>query len=98
MTKPHKKDPMPRNIGRKELAKFWDTHSFANYQDELKPAKVRFAKNLSQGITIRFDPQTLDKLRSQAHGQGIGPGTLVRMWILEKLRNMGEFHPSLSSR
>ena len=39
MTKQHKKDQIPENVSREELAKFWDTHDFTDYLTELKPAK-----------------------------------------------------------
>ena len=67
-------------------ARFWDTNDFTDYAREFKPVRVRFAKNLSRGITIRLDPETLATLRSQALEKGMGPTTLVRMWILERLR------------
>jgi len=57
----------------------------ADYQDEFKMVKATFAKNLSQGLTIRLDPKTLQQLRSEAHRQGVGPTTLPRMRILEHL-------------
>jgi len=79
------KSRIPEFKSREEEAAFWDTHSFADYWDELTPVKVRFAKNLSEGITIRFDPETLAKLRQQAKRKGLGPTTLARMWILERL-------------
>lgn len=79
------KEPLPEFQSRAEMAEFWDTHDFTDYMDEFKPAKVHFAKNLSEGITIRFDPQTLAELRSRAKKQGIGPTTLARMWVLERL-------------
>lgn len=68
-----------------EEARWWDTHDITDYLDELKPVKVRFAKNLSNGLTIRLDPSTLTKLRKQAKEKGIGPTTLIRMWVLERL-------------
>lgn len=71
---------------REEEAKFWDNHSFADYWNELEPQEVKFAKNLSRGITVRLDPKTLSKLRSYAHEKGIGPTTLARMWIIEHLK------------
>lgn len=43
--------------------------------------KAIFVKNLSEGITIRFDRPTLAKLRELAHKKGTGPTTLARMWI-----------------
>lgn len=80
-----KKNTIPEFKNRKEMAEFWDTHDFTDYKDEFKPIKVRFAKNLSEGITIRLDPQTLSKLRSHAKKQGIGPTTLARMWVIRQL-------------
>lgn len=86
MTSPKGKDPIPKFANHEEEAAFWDKHDLADYWDEFKPVKVRFAKNLSEGITIRFDSETLLKLRTQAKKKGIGPTTLARMWILERLQ------------
>lgn len=84
------KSRIPEFASREEEAEWWDTHDITDYLDELKPVKVRFAKNLSQGITIRLDPSTLAELRTRAHEKGIGPTTLARMWILEHLRELQE--------
>jgi CopG antitoxin of type II toxin-antitoxin system len=88
MTK--KKGPTPSLIPEfasiEEEAAFWDTHSTADYEDEFKPVLVCFAKGLSTGVTIRFDPETLRRLRAIAQEQGIGPTTLIRMWVLERLK------------
>jgi hypothetical protein len=83
---PKKKKTIPQFKSIQEEAEFWDTHDTAEYEDEFKPVRVRFAKNLSQGITVRLDPDTLGELRALAHEKGIGPTTLARMWILEHLR------------
>lgn len=80
-----KKNRIPAFKSIEEEAKFWDTHSFADYWDGFKPVKVRFAKNLSEGVTVRFDPVTSNKLRVEAHQKGIGPTTLIRMWVMERL-------------
>lgn len=58
---------IPDFDNREEMAKWFDTHDMADYWDELKPTKVRFAKNLSEGLNIRLDPDTLAKLRKLAH-------------------------------
>jgi predicted DNA binding CopG/RHH family protein len=87
MERKQKKEPIPAFRSIEEEAHFWDTHSLADYWDEFKPARVRFAKNLSKGLTIRLDPQTLQALRERAKEKGIGPTTLARMWILERLRS-----------
>lgn len=69
-----------------EEAAFWDSHDTADFEDQFKTVDVRFARRLSEGITIRFDAETLGKLREQARKKGIGPTTLARMWILEHLQ------------
>jgi predicted DNA binding CopG/RHH family protein len=81
------KNRIPEFASREEEAAFWDTHDVTDYLDEMKPVRARFAKNLSQGITIRLDPETLGELRKRAKEKGIGPTTLARMWILEQLRH-----------
>ena len=78
---------VPRFTNREEEATFWDTHDVSDYWDELKPVKLSVSKNLSKGITIRLDEETLEMLRQQAHRKGIGPTTLARMWILERLQS-----------
>ncbi|MEK7592203.1 MAG: CopG family antitoxin [Patescibacteria group bacterium] len=86
MTKSSHRDPLPgKNVSREDLAQFWDTHSIADYMDILKPVRVRVAKNLSEGITIRFDSRTLNIIRKKAYEKGIGPTTLVRTWVHERL-------------
>ncbi|PZS05873.1 MAG: hypothetical protein DLM70_05795 [Chloroflexi bacterium] len=52
----------------------------------IRPVNVRFAQNLSQGLTIRLESDTLEELRSRARRQGIGPTTLACMWIVDRLR------------
>lgn len=76
---------IPEFKNHEEEARFFDTHDMADFQGEFKIVKAKFAKNLSSGITIRFDNRTLDKLREIAHKKGLGPTTLARMWILEHI-------------
>lgn len=85
MARKRQRDPVPEFKSYKEEANFWDSHSLADYQDLLKPVKFKFAKNLSTPLTIRMDEKTLNKLREEAHKKGIGPTTLARMWIMERI-------------
>lgn len=89
---PNTKNRIPRFSSLREEAEFWDTHDFTDYLDEMKPVEVRFAKSLSEGITVRFDCKTLAKLRGTARAKGIGPTTLIRMWVLERLQRTAPGH------
>lgn len=79
------KNRIPDFKSRQEMAEWWDTHDLADYQDEFKTVRVKVAKNLSEGITIRLDSNTLNNLRLKAQKKGIGPTTLARMWIMENV-------------
>lgn len=104
MTKPKhqavrfkKKEPIPEFKTIAEEAEFWDTHDFADYWDDFKPVNVRFAKNLSQGITVRLEPDILNRVRVRAHKHGIGPTTLIRMWVMERLQRTDSSVPAYRS-
>ncbi len=81
-----KQKTIPEFKNREEEALWFETHDMADYQHEFKTVKARFAKNLSEGITIRFDEPTLNKIREIAQEKGIGPTTLARMWIMDHLK------------
>lgn len=85
-------DPEPKRIPNfaslEEEAQFWDTHDTADFEEEFAPAQVRVSRRL--GITVRLDSETLGELRERARRQGIGPTTLIRMWVLDRLRQEQE--------
>ena len=77
---------IPDFQSREEEAAFWDTHDFTEFLEETRPVKLRVAKNLSEGLTVRLDRQDREELERRAAEQGIGPSTMVRMWIKDRLR------------
>jgi hypothetical protein len=86
-TSPKPQKRIPEFASLEEEAAFWDTHSTADYEAEFTPVRLRFAKRLSSGVTIRLDLDTLKQLRTMAQEKGIGPTTLIRTWVLERLRD-----------
>ena len=70
---------------RKKEASFWEGN-FNQAWDNGKPAKVQFARNLSETINVRFDSHTMTTIRNQAQEKGLGATQLIRMWIMEKLQ------------
>jgi hypothetical protein len=85
---------IPDFQSREEEAAFWDTHDFTEFLDETRPVKLRVAKNLSEGLTVRLDRRDREELERRATEQGIGPSTLVRMWIKDRLRQATEHSPT----
>lgn len=81
---------IPEFSSYEEEAEFWDTHDFSDYWDEFKPVEVQFAPNLSgesEDIKVRFDKETLKKLRARAQEQDTSPTTLIHRWVIERLAN-----------
>jgi len=74
---------------RDKEAKFWE-ENFDTAWKTGKPVKVSFAKNLSVTLNIRLDPKTLGRVRTRAAQNGLGPTQLIRVWIMEKLKNQDE--------
>lgn len=76
---------IPKFKTDKEIAEFWDTHSLADFEDELEIATdVVFVKPERQVISLRLDRKIVKALKSLAAKKGIGYSPLLRMWILER--------------
>lgn len=87
MTEERKPSRLPRFKSEEEAAAFWDTHSPEDFPEEFEPVEVKFSRPLiKRGLTVKLSDETIDELRRLGQEQGIGPSTLVRMWILERLR------------
>jgi hypothetical protein len=80
------KNRIPAFASVEEEAAFWDTPSTADYEDEFTPVRVRFARRLSEGLSICLGPATLAQVRAETQERGIGATTLIRMWVLEHVK------------
>jgi hypothetical protein len=71
---------------REEEAEFWDKHSPLEFEDEFVEVKqVKVARPLSHILAVRLDARTIDRLAEVGRAKGLGPSTLARMWLLERL-------------
>jgi len=71
----------------KEIAHFWDNHSLADFEKDLVPAKgVVFVKPDRQIVSLRLDRKVVTALKTLAAKKGIGYSSLLRMWLLDHLR------------
>lgn len=67
-----------KEIERIEQGNAWEE------TDEVVELEVK--KPLDKVIPIRLSSEKWEELRKEARELGIGPTTLARMWILERLR------------
>src|SRR5713226_742462 len=80
-----KKSRIPRFASHGEEAAFWDTHSLAEFEDELEVVKVKIARPLEHHLSIRLDAKVLTELASLSARVRVGPSTLARVWLMERL-------------
>lgn len=80
-----KKSKIPEFKTIQEEAAFWDAHDFLDFEAEFKPAQVHFAKK-ERPVTVRFDRNSLTQLTQAAREKGMATTTLIRMWVMERLK------------
>ena len=56
------------------------------WQDTEPVEPIAVKRPLDVVVPVRLSSETWTALRREARELGIGPSTLVRMWVLEKLR------------
>lgn len=77
--------PIPPFETIEEEAEFWDTHSVVDEIDQGTLVGFHHSRK-TDSLTIRFQPEDIQRIREEANQLGIGPTTLARMWILKHLR------------
>lgn len=80
----HGRIPSFANI--EEEAEFWDTHDFTDFLDESTPVQLTVGPELAERLTLRLEQRDRQQLVALAREKGVGPSTLARMWIKERLR------------
>jgi hypothetical protein len=78
------RDPMPDETADiEEITAFWDTHSTADYEDEMED--VEFEIDLQEEIyVVRLVPELADIVGRKAKARGVSTETLVNLWLAEK--------------
>lgn len=79
--------PIPPFRTLEEEANYWDTHSVTDNINDGTLVGFHSA-NKNRTLTIRFSDKALQSLREHAFKLGIGPTTLARMWLMEKLSHL----------
>jgi len=91
---------VPRFTSLEEEVEFWDTHSPLDFPDYWKDVKRKTKRHQPLGhiLGVRLDARVIDQLSAVARGKRIGPSTLARMWLMERLeREHGKLENNSSS-
>ena len=76
---------IPSFSSREEEAAFWDTHDFTDFIDEADRVTLTIGGELGERMTVRLDHADRIALTRIARRKGVGPSTLARMWLKERL-------------
>lgn len=87
MSEKNKKIPLFKSI--QEEADFWDTHSINDYLPELKETRIEYSPKVKKesNVVLRMEPELKKRLSALSRKKGITLSTLVRIWLIEKLRD-----------
>ena len=93
MAKPKRHSRIPRFRSEAAEARFWDTHDSTAFLDELTPAQVTFARPKPKVlVSVRIAKPEVELLRRIAARKRLGYGSLIRMWLTERL--LDELRPA----
>lgn len=67
-----------------EFWEFWDTHSSADFEDDMEPVEIEVALSSSK-MYCAIANDVLSQVREQARQQGVSTETLINLWLQEKL-------------
>jgi len=78
-------DVLPENFSSlEEFWGFWDTHSSADFEDDMEAVAVDIDP-ISSKVYFPVAKDLLNRVRSQARRQGVSSETLVNLWLQERL-------------
>ena len=75
---------IPQTDSIEELARFWDYHDLADFEDELEEApETVFDRETVVKVPLPF--KEAESLKELAHAKGLADADLIRQWVLERV-------------
>lgn len=76
---------IPEFSSIEEAAAFWDSHDFADFEDELESVELEVAQPLEHIISVRLESDAFRRLSAVARERGENMVRLAQNWVLEAL-------------
>ncbi|MFH1940234.1 MAG: CopG family antitoxin [bacterium] len=99
---------LPKFKTEEEEARFWNTHSPLDYPDKFSEVRepFEFAPSLikkvvgrreerKRQLTLRMGQRQIDLAKVIAKYKGLGYQTLMRIWVIEGIRQEFKEHPEI---
>lgn len=79
------RDPLPESFETlDEAGEFWDTHSSAEYEDEMEDIDIEIDLSTSK-VYCPIEKELARHLREQARREGVSTEELVHRWLQERV-------------
>jgi hypothetical protein len=85
MAKTVRKPQIPQTDSIEELARFWDAHDLADFEDQLEEDSEQVFEQ-GTAVTIRLLPEEAEAVRRMAESEGVPDSDLLHQWVREKLQ------------
>lgn len=84
----NKKSRIPIFKNLEEEARFWDTHSITDFEDEFEDVDlvIDLQRPKNETLILRLQKEIKGKLEYVAKRKGLSVSSLVRIWLMEKLQ------------
>ena len=91
MEKTIKRPRLPETDSVEEMAAFWDNHDLTDFADDLQAvSEPVFVRAKGTFLSIELQPAEAQHLKKIARSKGVKETTVLRQWILERLRRSSE--------
>ena len=85
MEKPMNDSKIPQTDSIQELAHFWDTHDFTDFEDQLEEVTEPVFERETV-LKIHLQPEEAEAVKELAKSRGVSYADLIREWVLERIR------------
>lgn len=76
---------VPRFKDEKDMAKFFDTHSLADYIEDTEESNDVFIRPKLMPVSLKIDPNFVKKLKMMAKRRGISYNAYIRYLLSKRL-------------
>lgn len=77
-------EKLPQIDSIQELARFWDSHDLADFEEELEEVSERVFER-DTVIPLHLRSREAQAIREIAKEKGIAEADVIREWVLEKI-------------
>ncbi len=78
---------IPEFKTKEEERKFWETHSSADYWDDMQDADDEFQPPRLKSVSLKLDPEVMEKIRAVARKRGLSSSALIRFLLSKGIEN-----------